>query len=280
MHSVPRGLEDAGRVLLREVLGQLARIRPEAFFGHCLASAHSRFSTFRRAATRAGPAMRGADEKSRQAEHRHELEVARLEAVVAGFPAAGGEASRFPSSYRRACHGAGGSRRRRSQPACGRDSRRCAVPWWNVFGPSRAGVPSDLARSGRMPPSAPRGAGDLGTCASEVSGLRPQPCQLVEGLCPSKSPRYFLGMERPRCNGGGSQVNGRTLASPPPATIGHRCSLFLARLPPGRAARPLRLPFWCSPRTARRAACTPATRVCPGHGSNGHGTELTMNARS
>ena len=101
---------------LAGALGQLARNRPEAFVERCLASAHGRFSTIRRAATRAGPAMHGADRQSRQAEHQHELEVARLQAVVAGSPTAGGEARRFPSSWRRACRGAGGSRRRRSHP--------------------------------------------------------------------------------------------------------------------------------------------------------------------
>ena len=72
--------------------------------------------------------MHGADQQSRQAEHRHELEVARLQAVAAGSPAAGGEASRFPSSCRRAWRGAGSSRYRRSRPACGHDSIWCAVP--------------------------------------------------------------------------------------------------------------------------------------------------------
>ena len=76
-----------------------------------------------------GPAMHGSDLQSHQAEHQHELEVARLNAVVAEFPAAGGEASRFPSSCRRDCRGADGSRRRRSRAACGRDSIPCAVPW-------------------------------------------------------------------------------------------------------------------------------------------------------
>ena len=65
-----------------------------------------------RAATRAVHAAHGADQQSRQAEHQHELEVARLQAVVARSPTAGGEASRFPSSCRLACRGAGGSRRR------------------------------------------------------------------------------------------------------------------------------------------------------------------------
>ena len=121
--------------------------------------------------------------------------------------------------------------RRRSRPVCGRSSRGCAVPWWNVFGPGRAGVPTDPARSGRMPPSAPRGAGDLGTCASKVSGLRPQPCQPLEGSAP-QNPRGIPQAWSARCSGGGCQVKGRTLASPPRATIGHQCSLFLARLPP------------------------------------------------
>ena len=72
--------------------------------------------------------MYGADQQSRQAEHRHELEVARLQVVAAGSPAAGGEASRFPSSCRRAWRGAGSSRYRRSRPTCGHDSIWCAVP--------------------------------------------------------------------------------------------------------------------------------------------------------
>ena len=46
MKGVPRGIEDAGRVLPREALGQLARNRPKAFVERCLPSAHGRFSTF------------------------------------------------------------------------------------------------------------------------------------------------------------------------------------------------------------------------------------------
>ena len=83
-----------------------------------------------------------------------------------------------------------------------------------------------------MRSSAPQGAGDLETCAAEVSGLRPQRCQSLKERCPSKSARNSSGMNRLRGNDGGSQVKGRTLASPPRATIGHRCSLLLARLPP------------------------------------------------
>ena len=45
MHGVPRGVEDAGRVLPREALGQLAKNRPKALVERCLPSAHSGFST-------------------------------------------------------------------------------------------------------------------------------------------------------------------------------------------------------------------------------------------
>ena len=45
MHSVPRGVEDAGHVLLRQALGLLARNRPKAFVERCLPSAHGSFST-------------------------------------------------------------------------------------------------------------------------------------------------------------------------------------------------------------------------------------------
>ena len=45
IHGVPRGVEDAGRVLLRQALGQLARNRPNAFVERCLPSAHRSFST-------------------------------------------------------------------------------------------------------------------------------------------------------------------------------------------------------------------------------------------
>ena len=60
---------------------------------------------------------------------------------------------------------------------------RCAVPWGNVFGPAqRAYRPILLEADGCR--HARRGMRDLGTCASEGSGLQPQRCRPVEGLCP------------------------------------------------------------------------------------------------
>ena len=58
-----------------------------------------------------------------------------------------------------------------------------------------------------MPPSALGGAGDLGTCISGVSGLRPQTCQPLERSAP-RNPRGIPKARSVRCTGGGQPSEG------------------------------------------------------------------------
>ena len=187
MHSVPRGVEEAGRVLPREALAQLAKNQPKALGEHCLPSAGGGFSTL--GVSQCGQATRrmaqangvcrpntGTNWKwrvskrsqpdSRQAEEKQvdfQVAVAALVAVQAAV--AVDEASQLV------------------------DATQCGVQFQGErLRARRAGEPSDPGRSGRMPPIAPRGARDLGTCATEVSGLWPQPFQALEGSAP-QNPR-------------------------------------------------------------------------------------------
>ena len=100
MHGVPGGGEDAGRVLPREALGPAGEEPAEGLGRALLAVGPRHLLDLGRAAARAVHAAPGVDQEGRQAEHRHELEAARLQAVVTGPPAAAGGAHGAPVGAR------------------------------------------------------------------------------------------------------------------------------------------------------------------------------------
>ena len=89
---------------------------------------------------------------------------------------------------------------------------------------------------GQAPPGRP--------AAVSPRTIRPRPAQLPAGrvALPLKPPEVFLRHELAPYQGDDSNGWDGPCRDRPKATIGHQRSLFLARLPLGRALRPLQLP--------------------------------------